>query len=152
LACLVATVFTHKHLLFSMRPIRDREKPHGSPLPHHRTNGSRIRRFGRLSQCTWTTSAHARQPERLLSPRRPRFHPSHRACAPWTRRMRCRRCPGKQLPLFQSPSGEPFRPSVCDPTYYAFCRLLPSGQRRSLSAQPISLAREIPGHRGGLPG
>ncbi|MBM3357037.1 MAG: hypothetical protein FJY54_04850, partial [Betaproteobacteria bacterium] len=29
---------------------RDREKPHGSPLPHHRTNGSRIRRFGRLSQ------------------------------------------------------------------------------------------------------
>ncbi len=31
--------------------IRDREKPHGSPLPHHRTNGSRIRRFGRLSPC-----------------------------------------------------------------------------------------------------
>jgi hypothetical protein len=30
--------------------IWDREKPCGSPLPHHRTNGSRIRRFGRLSQ------------------------------------------------------------------------------------------------------
>jgi hypothetical protein len=30
-------------------PIRDRKKPHGPSLPHHRTNGSRIRRFGRLS-------------------------------------------------------------------------------------------------------
>ena len=53
---------------------RDREKPHGSPLPHHRTNGSRIRRFGRLSQRTKHT-APARQPERHLQPRQPRFHP-----------------------------------------------------------------------------
>jgi hypothetical protein len=30
--------------------IRDREGPHGLPLPHHRTYGSRIRRFGGLSQ------------------------------------------------------------------------------------------------------
>jgi|SRR6266540_1758387 len=44
------------------------------PLPHHRTNGSRIRRFGRLSQCTATTQA-AHQPERPLLPRQPRFHP-----------------------------------------------------------------------------
>ena len=29
---------------------RDRRKPHGLPLPHHRTYGSRIRRFGRLSR------------------------------------------------------------------------------------------------------
>ncbi len=28
---------------------RDREKPHGSPLPHHRTYGSRIRRFDELN-------------------------------------------------------------------------------------------------------
>jgi len=69
--------------------IWDREKPHGSPLPHHRTNGSRIRRFGRLSQCAKHTVP-ARQPERHLQPRQRRFHPSHRACAPWTRRMQYR--------------------------------------------------------------
>jgi hypothetical protein len=71
-------------------PIRDREKPRGSPLPHHRTNGSRIRRFGRLSQCAKQT-AHARQPERHFPPRQRRLHPSHRAYAPRARRMQCRR-------------------------------------------------------------
>jgi hypothetical protein len=72
-----------------MQSNRDREKPRGSPLPHHRTNGSRIRRFGRLSQCAKHT-APARQPERHFQPRQRRFHPSHRACAPWTRRMQYR--------------------------------------------------------------
>ncbi len=57
-----------------MRYIRDREKPRGSPLPHHRTNGSRIRRFGRLSQGTAKMNA-APQPECPLLPRQPRFHP-----------------------------------------------------------------------------
>jgi hypothetical protein len=28
---------------------RDRRKPHGLPLPHHRTYGSRIRRFDELN-------------------------------------------------------------------------------------------------------
>ena len=69
--------------------IRNRGKPRGPPLPHHRTNGSRIRLFGRLSQCAKQT-APARQPERHLQPRQHRFHPSHRACAPWTRRMQYR--------------------------------------------------------------
>ena len=45
-----------------------------SPLPHHRTNGSRIRRFGRLSQGTAKMNA-ALQPECPLLPRQPRFHP-----------------------------------------------------------------------------
>ena len=45
-----------------------------SPLPHHRTNGSRIRRFGRVSQ--GTAKIHATpQPERPLLPHQPRFHP-----------------------------------------------------------------------------
>src|SRR5712691_3042688 len=45
-----------------------------SPFPHHRTNGSRIRRFGRLSQGTAKMNA-APQPECPLLPRQPRFHP-----------------------------------------------------------------------------
>ena len=32
-----------------MRPNRDRKKPHGPSLPHHRTYGSRIRRFDELN-------------------------------------------------------------------------------------------------------
>jgi len=32
-----------------LRYNRDREKPRGSPLPHHRTYGSRIRRFDELN-------------------------------------------------------------------------------------------------------
>jgi len=35
---------------------RDREKPHGLPLPHHRAYGSRTRRFGRLSHRPIDTS------------------------------------------------------------------------------------------------
>ena len=31
------------------RPNRDRKKPHGPSLPHHRTHGSRIRRFDELN-------------------------------------------------------------------------------------------------------
>ena len=67
---------------------RDREKPHGSPLPHHRAYGSRTRRFGRLSQTWNSTLADSQfQPERALSSNQPRFHPSHQARARWTRRM-----------------------------------------------------------------
>jgi len=83
--------------------IRDREKPHGSPLPHHRTNGSRIRRFGRLSQGAKHTAL-ARQPERHLQPRQRRFHPSHRACAPWTRRMQYRCSLASDLSSLSIPS------------------------------------------------
>jgi hypothetical protein len=36
---------------FLLQPNRDREGLTASPLPHHRTYGSRIRRFGGLSQC-----------------------------------------------------------------------------------------------------
>jgi len=68
---------------------RDRKKPLGPSLPHHRTNGSRIRRLGRLSQCAMHT-APALQPERHFQPRQHRLHPSHRTCAPWARRMQCR--------------------------------------------------------------
>ncbi len=55
-------------------------------------------------------------------------------------------------PLFQSPLGEPFGPSASErsPTY-ALCKLLPYGQRQLLSAQPISLAREIPRQQGRSP-
>jgi hypothetical protein len=35
--------------LMIARPNRDRRKPHGLPLPHHRTYGSRIRRFDELN-------------------------------------------------------------------------------------------------------
>ena len=61
---------------------------------------------------------------------------------------------GKQLLL----SFNPFRGTVrafskqTTLAYYALCRLLPRGQRQLLSAQPISLAREIPGHKADLPG
>ena len=94
--------------------IRDRERPHGLPLPHHRTNGSRIRRFGRLGQSAQQT-ARASQPERLLEPRQRRLHPSHQACAPWTRRMRCRRSLASNFSSLSTPFGEPFGPSASQP-------------------------------------
>ena len=79
-----------------LTPNRDRKEPHGPSLPHHRTYGSRIRRFGRLSRhawnhyAQWTMRHHACQPERHCMPRRQRFHPSPRACALGTRRMQYR--------------------------------------------------------------
>ena len=82
--------------------------PRGAPLPHHRTNGSRIRRFGRLSQCAYHT-AHARQPERRLRPHRRRLHPSHRACAPWARRMHCHRPLASDFSSLSIPSRETVR-------------------------------------------
>jgi hypothetical protein len=60
---------------------RDREKPHGSPLPHHRAYGSRTRRFGRLSQPA-TLQTVACQPERLFSPCQRRLHPSQGTLRP----------------------------------------------------------------------
>ena len=52
----------------SAKPNRDREKPHGFPLPRHRTYGSRIRRFGRLSRSAcWKTYHHPVQ-SRASSP------------------------------------------------------------------------------------
>jgi len=37
------------HAITLKTPNRDRGKPHGFPLPHHRTYGSRIRRFDELN-------------------------------------------------------------------------------------------------------
>jgi len=94
-----------------MPPIWDREKPCGSLLPHHRTNASPIRRFGRLSQ-TWKSALADSQfqPERALSSNQPRFHPSHQARARWTRRMpyrgsRTSHCPSLSIPLQGNRSG-----------------------------------------------
>jgi len=103
-----------RFLRVRLQAIRDRERPHGLPLPHHRTNGSRIRRFGRLSQSAQQT-ARASQPERLLEPRQRRLHPSHQACAPWTRRMRCRRSLASNFSSLSTPFGEPFGPSASQP-------------------------------------
>jgi len=93
----------------SMGPNRDREKPHGSPLPHHRADGSRTRRFGRLSrQVEWPRAEAApgfatRQPEPHLCPLQAHVHPvgcSH--SLHWT----------TITPLFRVPLGTPFGPSV----------------------------------------
>jgi hypothetical protein len=60
---------------------RDRRKPRGLPLPHHRTNGSRIRRFRRLRPQAELASAEAapssaaRQLELHLCALRARGHP-----------------------------------------------------------------------------
>ena len=72
---------------------RDRKKPRGPSLPHHRAYGSRTRRFGRLSQHApthWAELTHwicACQPEHHLWPRQPRVHPSQQAHAHRTRRV-----------------------------------------------------------------
>jgi hypothetical protein len=103
---------------------RDREKPHGSPLPHHRADGSRTRRFGRLSRPVESPSAEAaqgfsaRKPEPHLYPLQAHVHPvgcSHGLH--WT----------TITPLFQVPLGTPFGPSVGSLAprrrlpYYALC-------------------------------
>ncbi len=72
--------------LLGIRHIWDRGKPHDYPLPHHRTNGLRIRRFGRLGQLAPRTAC-ASQPELHYPPHPLRFHPSRRTHAPRTRRM-----------------------------------------------------------------
>ena len=56
-------------------PIRDRGRPHGLPLPHQRTNGSRIRRFGRGSHRTPVPLRGRQEPERPLLSRQREFHP-----------------------------------------------------------------------------
>jgi hypothetical protein len=108
----------------SVRDNRDREKPHGSPLPHHRADGSRTRRFGRLSRPVESPSAEAaqgfsaRKPEPHLYPLQAHVHPvgcSHGLH--WT----------TITPLFQVPLGTPFGPSVGSLAprrrlpYYALC-------------------------------
>ena len=94
----------------SDKPQRDRGRPHGLPLPHHRTNGSRIRRFGRLGrERPAHTAATAPQPESLLVARQPRFHPSPRARAPKTRRMHYRCSLPSEYPSLSSPSRDTVR-------------------------------------------
>ena len=56
-----------------------------------------------MSRCAKRT-APARQPERLLEPRQRRLHPSHRARAPWTRRMQCQRPLAGNLSSLSIPS------------------------------------------------
>jgi hypothetical protein len=72
-----------------------------SPLPHHRTYGSRIRRFGRFSQ-----SEPSPQPEHWVPECQQPVHPRCRARSPAPRRMPSRRStPGHHSYL-------PFRPSA----------------------------------------
>src|SRR6266700_1298745 len=120
-----------------------------SPLPHHRTNGSRIRRFGRLSQGTAKMNA-APQPECPLLPRQPRFHPIEALA----RRMQYRSSLAIDCSSLLLPSRGTVRAFGLQTTktYYALCRLLSRGQRESLPPQPISSARGIPGHEKDLPG
>src|SRR6266545_3541524 len=105
------------------------------PLPHHRTNGSRIRRFGRLSQGTAKMNA-VPQPECPLLPRQPRFHPI-KALA---RRMQYRSSLAIDCSSLLLPSRGTVRAFSLQTTktYYALCRLLSRGQRESLPPQPIS--------------
>jgi hypothetical protein len=56
-----------------------------------------------LSQCAKHT-APAPQPERHFQPRQRRLHPSHRTCAPWTRRMQCRRSLASDFSSLSIPS------------------------------------------------
>ena len=152
---------------------RDREKPHGSPLPHHRTYGSRIRRFGRLSRFAWATAYHypsAVQPERHLTPRQRRFHPSHKTCVPGLAGCNTSVPWHATSPLFQSPRGEPFRPSVRGVTAHAYRELrlstlqcltsvaclaptTPSADfSTAFSARFQTPSFDPPKHRGDLPG
>ena len=82
--------------LLKLRPVR-----HGPPLPHHRTYGSRIRRFGGLSQ-----GEPSPQPEHRFPACQRRVHPRCRARSPTPRRM----------PSHRSTSGNdpcpPFGPSA----------------------------------------
>ena len=82
------------------------------PLPHHRTNGSRIRRFGRLSQmctayrpCTPTGASYSSRTNVGFIPATrlaPHGLAGCNAVVPWQ----------ATSPLFQSPRGEPFGPSA----------------------------------------
>ena len=83
------------------------------PPPHHRTNGSRIRRFGSLSQHAAIPVSEP-QSDRLLPPRQQGFIPATgvlphglAGChvdVPWP----------ATAPLFDSPRGELFGPSGSD--------------------------------------
>lgn len=83
------------------------------PPPHHRTNGSRIRRFGSLSQHAAIPVSEP-QPDRLLPPRQQGFIPATgvlphglAGChvdVPWP----------ATAPLFHSPRGELFGPLGSD--------------------------------------
>ena len=118
-----------------LSPIRDRRRPRGLPLPHHRAYGSRTRRFGRLSRYAQNNNLRAHEPERLLSPRQPQFHPRRRTCVPQSRRMHDRGSLANDFSSLSTPRGEPFRPSATRVTYYALCRLLPLVQLGSRLAQ-----------------
>jgi hypothetical protein len=71
------------------------------PLPHHRTFGSRIRRFGGFSQ-----GEPSPQPEHWVPECQPRVHPRCRARSPAPRRMPSRRS------TTGNASSPPFRPSA----------------------------------------
>jgi hypothetical protein len=88
-----------------------------------------------LSQCARRNNSRAHQPERLLLPRQPRFHPRPRTCVPGPRRMHDRCSLASDFSSLSTPRGEPFRPSVTRVTYYALCRLLPFVQLGSRLAQ-----------------
>jgi hypothetical protein len=72
-----------------------------SPLPHHRTFGSRRRRFGGFSQ-----GEPSPQPEHWVPACQPRVHPRGRARSPAPRRMPSRRSTTGHA------SSPPFRPSA----------------------------------------
>ena len=134
-------------------PNRDREKPHGSPLPHHRTNGSRIRRFGRLSRCTKHTALHANRS--VISNRaNVGFIPATElalcglagcnTAVPWQ----------ATSPLFQSPLGVPFGPSDQSSWLLAFTApTMPSADFSTVFSTRYQMPSfDSPKHRRDLPG
>ena len=113
---------------------RDRKEPRGPSLPHHRTYGSRIRRFGRLSRHTWT-------PPRRIDEAAPRvstgasLYAAPPAVSPQPARLRPRDSPDAVPPIlgirlllsFKPLSGhrsglrQAFVARRLHPSYYALC-------------------------------
>jgi hypothetical protein len=115
----------------SEQPNRDREGPRGLPLPHHRTYGSRIRRFGRLSQGATRTPTGASAPG-----------------VPVVRSSQA-----SHLPANASPDAiKPLHPRrrvlstvrAFPPLLVVLCRLLTSARRSGRITPPSVLHQDIP--------
>ena len=121
-------------LLIVVRPIGIGRGLTASPLPHHRTYGSRIRRFGRFRQGQ-------RHPNRSVVSRR-----ASRAFIPEAEP----RSPPRRMPSRRSTTGHdslpPFRPSAHDrmPT-------MPSADFCGAVREDSSALSPVPGHPADLP-
>ncbi len=123
-----------------------------SPLPHHRTFGSRIRRFGGVSQGESSPQAEPRFPE-CQQP----VHPRGRARSPTPRRMPSRRStaghdssppfrPSARFRVPTMPSADcwgavradrsTLRPTPGHPTDLPRSAVIPSGHRRPIDQAP----------------